>query len=93
MKKKGTIIKEEWIKDYVEKNGPVNILDVKFVDAYIDEFNPKHAIQPFGANKCKELGKMLSTLYNDNILNRSRISIHGLGYDYPNWVYVYEARQ
>ncbi|MBD8836204.1 hypothetical protein IFU39_00025 [Paenibacillus sp. CFBP 13594] len=93
MKKKETIVKEEWIKDYINKNGPVNILDVEFVDAYINEFNPNHVIQPFGANGCKELGKMLSTLYNDNILNRSRISIHGLGRDYPIWVYVYEMRQ
>lgn len=93
MKQKATVLKEEWLKDYINVNGPVNILDAEFVDAYINKFNPKHSIQPFGANGCKELGKMLSDLYKDNILDRSRISIHGLGRGYPNWVYVYEMRQ
>lgn len=90
MKQEKTIVKEEWIIDYIDKNGVVSILDAEFVDRYIEKFNPAHILQPYGAHTCRELGRMLSSLYKQFRLNRYKMSIHEMGDTYPNWVYMYD---
>ena len=84
--------KQEWWINYICKNKVVDMLNQPFVDAYIKEFNPKHVVMPWGANKCKELSVLLSDLYSQGILKRSTVGIPystaGLGF--PKWIYCYE---
>ena len=83
--------KIDWVRDWLKQNNtPVDILNSKFVDDYINEFNPsKVEILPFGANRCPELGKLLSWGYKNGYLNRGRVSISCKEVGFPNWIYVY----
>ena len=61
------------------------------MDAYIAKFNPKHIVMPWGANKCSELSRLLSSLYNQGILKRNTVGIpYSVGVGFPKWVYCYE---
>lgn len=82
--------KINWVIDWIEKNKTdVDILNSKFVDDYVNQFNAKVEILPFGPNRCLELGKLLSWGYKNGYLNRARISISCKGVGFPNWIYVY----
>lgn len=82
--------KEEWVLSYIGKYGPVDVLNTDFVDAYAAEFRPRVATQLYGANKCPELGRLLSRMYSGNVLKRFATGIPGLcGMGFPRWVYVY----
>lgn len=86
--------KKNWLMDYILKNGPVDILNEKFVDQYVDKFNAKHKVQMYGANKCPELSRNLSTLFKEGILTRSTIGVPDLwGMGFPKWVYVYDLHE
>lgn len=84
-------LKKEWVLKYFNTNDVVcvDILNRHFVDAYIVEFNPKYAVMPYGANKCSELGKLLSEMYHEGLLTRSTIGLANMYVGYPKWVYVY----
>ena len=68
----------------------VDVLDSAFVDAYADKTGAQVFIQPFGANTCRQLGRDLSKMYKNGLLERGRI---GLGFNwqhgFPKWVYSY----
>ncbi len=82
--------KIEWLKLYATNNGnQLDILNAKLVDEFSDKFECKVMIQPFGANKCKELAHTLSLAYKSNLLGRSIVSLHFHEVGFPNWVYVY----
>lgn len=86
--------KIEWILDWIrENNSPVDILNSKFVDDYVNHFNPTVEILPFGANRCPDLGRVLSWGYKNGYLNRGRISLFCKEVGFPNWVYVYNVNQ
>jgi len=85
--------KQDWILEYLKSNNHVDILNVKFVDAYIEKFNVKYAIQPYGANSCKELGILLSQMYHCNLLERFRIGLRGCDVSMPKWCYCYELKK
>lgn len=91
VKREKTIIKEEWVCDYIRERGAVDILNVEFVDQYIREFNPPHVSQPYGANTCKELNRLLSRMYKSGVLNRCAVGVSG-GIGFPKWVYCYDLR-
>lgn len=82
--------KEKWIINYIKNTniGSVDMLNEKFVDDYIEKFNPKHQVMPYGANSCFELSKLLSSMYQAGILNREAV---GLSWTpgFPKWIYHY----
>ena len=84
--------KEQWIIDFIDKEPTkcVDILNMKFVDSYIERFNPKHKVCMYGANKCKELSMLLGNMYKKGILSRCTMGVEGVGEGFPKWVYVYE---
>lgn len=83
----------EWVVDYAldksETTGSVDITNTKFVDAYIAKFNPTHVVQPFGANTCPQLGRVLSECHKRGRATRSTIGLHRMEVGFPKWVYVY----
>ena len=82
----------QWIMQQVEQRGPLNVLDDKFVDAYIREFSPPYRVKMFGANSCRQLGRDLSAMYRSALLDRSRIGLIGAEPGFPKWVWVYQLR-
>lgn len=89
---KDIVDKQYWVLNYIKSNQVVDMLNEQFVDDYIKEFNTKHIVMPWGANKCNELSKLLSSLYNQGILKRSAVGIpKEVGF--PNWIYCYELTE
>lgn len=87
-------LKQDWVKIYLsEEDGRVDVLNVLFVDKYIKKFNPKHYIMPFGANKCREIGRLLSEMYKKGMLERCRVGLHRMERGFPKWVYSYSLRR
>ena len=86
-------VKEKFIIDYLREHKFADIMNVDFVDKYTKAFNPKVVIQPFGANGCPELGRLLSSMYKGQILTRCSIGMSGLEVCFPKWVYVYELNE
>jgi len=90
--------KQEWILDFLEKRkttpyAQINVLDKYFVVEYIEKFNPdKVAYYFYGAPKCPEIGKLLSIMYNCNLLKRYRVGLSNMESGFPKWVYCYELR-
>lgn len=87
--------KQDWIIEYIKtsKLKHVDILDLEFVDAYINACQPKKIVfQPYGANTVPELGKYLSELYHSNILNRMSIGLTECYSGFPKWCYSYYIR-
>lgn len=85
--------KQEWVIEYLrEHKEGVDILNQDFVDKYIEKFNPKYAVQPYGANTCKQLNRLLSDMYHCNMLNRWVVGLSGIGMGFPKWVYVYTLK-
>lgn len=69
----------------------INVLDSDFMWSYIEEFNLKYAKwQPFGAPTCEEVGKLLSDMYKQNLLDRYIIGLSGMESGFPKWIYCYE---
>lgn len=85
--------KEDWVLQYIKTNKIVDMLNEKFVDEYIEQFNPKHSIQMWGANKCNELSKLLASLYKQGILKRNSIGTPLASSGMPKWIYVYELTE
>jgi hypothetical protein len=90
------IEKMNWIMHYIDnsKFKYVDIFDTEFVDAYIENCNPKKIIyQPWGANSVPELGRILSEMYHSNILNRGTIGLHYHEDGFPKWCYSYGIKE
>lgn len=83
--------KEQWIIDYINKEPTksVDMLHMHFVDDYINKFNPKYKVTCFGANNCKELSTLLSSMHKKGILSRFTMGIKG-GEGFPKWIYCYK---
>jgi hypothetical protein len=82
--------KLERVEEYLSKiDNRVDIGNSPFVDAYIKKFSPKHYIQPFGANKCPEIGRVLKAGYDRLLLNRARVGLSKMEPGFPKWVYTY----
>jgi len=82
--------KIEWILEYMEEHKYVSSVDTDFVNSFVDKFNPKIRIMNWGANKCRELNRLLAFGYKQGKFSRRAT---GLGinwmYGFPKWVYVY----
>lgn len=85
--------KQKWILENISKyDNHVDILNDKFVAAYIEQFNPKIKIQPYGANTCRELGRLLSEMYRCNLLERFTIGLSKSEVGAPKWCYCYTIK-
>ena len=81
-----------WIVGYLEAGGErrVDVLNRYFVDAYVDATRARAYVMPYGADKCPQLGRDLSSLAALGTLSRSRVSITGLaGQGFPKWIWSY----
>jgi len=83
--------KQAWVMEYVQRHGHVDVLNVHFVDAYIERFTPRKVIyQPYGAHKVPEIGRLLSNMFRANMLDRFPMGLQYLcGMGFPRWVYCY----
>ena len=87
--------KQKWIIDYLKRPGNfcISVMDTPAVDEYIEKFNPKHIIFPYGPNQCRDLGRQLSKMYRVGILERTTNGINDLmGHGYPKWFYAYNLK-
>lgn len=89
------LLRQEWILEHIKTNtiGTVNVLDSDFVAAYINATGAHRCIMAYGADKCPQLGKDLSALYNAGKLTRYITGIDGMGgMGFPRWVYSYSLK-
>lgn len=91
--------KEEWIIEYLKNKKSlafVDMLDLDFVNSFVEQFEEKYDDMTLGAVKCKELSKLLSTMYKKELLIRYPHGVRsGFNQDCrnnkaPKWVYSYE---
>lgn len=90
MENKGN--KKQWIIEYMQhnKNEFIDIVAENFVNAYINEFNPKIVEWYFyGTPKVPEIGRSLAELYKENKISRYRQYCRIWQDGYPKWFYVY----
>lgn len=87
----------DWILDYIANRsdgGVVDVLNMAFVDDYIEQFDAAHTIsKPHGAFRCAQLSRDLLALYKQGFLERFTVGLGGslnLFSKQPKWVYVYE---
>jgi hypothetical protein len=85
--------RHDWIaKKLTEMPGrSVDVVNSDFVDAYVEATGARHAVQPYGAAKCPQLGRDLSAMKRAGTLKRFRCGLQGMGgMGFPRWVWVYE---
>ena len=91
---KNLVEKIEWVKTYMtEVDSEVDVLNQKFVEAYVKAFNARVTVTNYGADKCPELGKVLSEGHRLGVFIRNRIGLSGMIEGFPRWVYVYEISE
>ena len=87
------IDRQDWIAKYMKgrrRDERFDICDAEFVDAYIEATEAPFGATNYGANKCPQLGRDLSAMFNDGVLKRERMGIDGMaGMGFPRWVYLY----
>lgn len=79
-----------WIREWIQKNGGVDVLNNDFVSAYVEATGASFEALGFGADRCRQLGRDLSVLFQQKSLQRSRVGLTAHYTGMPNWVYVYE---
>lgn len=85
--------KSQFVIDWLER-GPVDILNSEFVDSYIERFKPRHAIMTFGANRCPELSRLLSSMWTLSIIDRQAVGLSDGSWQpgFPKWVWSYSKK-
>ncbi|MCK5610544.1 hypothetical protein KAR91_52205 [Candidatus Pacearchaeota archaeon] len=79
----------DWLKKYIRDNDNCfDMLNVQFVDSFIDRFNVSHDSPFIGARHCPILGRFLTEAHSKGYLSRIVISLRE-GPGYPNWIYGY----
>jgi hypothetical protein len=72
------------------KDELIDIVAENFVNAYINEFNPKIVEwYPYGTPKVPEISRLLAELYKENKIRRYRQYCKIWQDGYPKWFYVY----
>lgn len=86
--------KKNWIIDYLQKHGYVDIFIEEFVNLYIKECNPKKIEQKvYGSQYVPELSRYLTELYKENVLQRYTIGLNYSNDGFPKWCYCYELNK
>lgn len=85
----------EWILDWIQKNGnqPVDVLNQKFSDDYLEKTKANFSAMFYGAHKCSQLGRDLSAMKKSGLLERFRVGIPMAGWGFPKWVYSYSVKK
>lgn len=86
--------RQQFILDYLREraafySATVDVLDSEFVDAYTATTSAPHDVMPYGANRCKMLGRDLSALHKAGLLDREVNGIFAGEWGMPRWVYTY----
>ena len=85
--------KLNWVIDYMKSISEyVDVMNADFVDEYIREFNPRHKVTNYGANKCQEIGRILKKGYDLGLFERKSVGIPLILSGFPKWVYVYKLK-
>lgn len=79
-----------WILEWIRKNGGADVLNTEFVSAYVEATGAPSEVLAFGADRCRQLGRDLSELFQLKRLQRFRVGLTEHYTGMPNWVYVYE---
>lgn len=85
--------REAWIYAYIKRRGvSVDVLYADFVDDYEEATGAKTVPQPFGACKCRQLGRDLGRMYKKGILTRwaSGLPSGDSSMGFPKWVWSYQ---
>ncbi|MEI6731140.1 MAG: hypothetical protein WCK90_00515 [archaeon] len=83
--------RQRWLVQHIQKTGRADVLDVPFVDAYVDANHVAFRPCAWGANKCATLGRDLAALEKMGALKRFRIGLGGnWAPGFPRWVWSYE---
>lgn len=87
--------KLKWLSEYMKENHRANVMDAHLVNAFSETFNADVKVMLYGADRCKELGKLLSLGYKKGLFKRNAVGLSGGGWHdgFPKWVYVYELCQ
>ena len=96
MPKKSKFFKKQWILEYMSQHTDecIDVLSENFVNAYINEFNPKILEwYLYGAPKVQELGRLLAELYKENKVSRCRHYCKIWQNGYPKWFYIYFLKE
>jgi len=92
--KMGKMQKQEWIYDYIKRNEYIDIFNAEFVDSYIKVCAPNTVYyQPYGAHTVPEIGRYLSEMYKNNLLERFRVPLAYQYSGFPTWCYVYHIKR
>lgn len=81
-----------FVLSWLSKPGNImcNVLDVAFVDEFVDATQANVDVMLWGANRCAYLSKTLAKMNADGLLSRDAV---GLGANwqpgFPKWVYAY----
>lgn len=85
--------RQEWILNYFlgKPGSSADVLDVTFVEAYVEATGAKFVPQRFGAAKCRQLGRDLGELHAANKLRRVALGLPAgdASMGFPKWVYHY----
>lgn len=87
-------VKLNWLVNWMKENQRADVMNSKLVDEYEEEFKPKVDVMIYGANRCKDLGRTLSTGHKLGLFKRSAVGLTNGAWNvgFPKWVYVYELR-
>jgi len=90
MKIEQKIQQEDFVFAYIRKNGNTSALDEQFHEEFFNRFGGARTKTNYGAQPSKQAMKMLANLYNQGVLERSRIGL-GVNWEpgFPRWVYAY----
>ena len=89
--------RRDWILEYIRKRTIstsyyVSVVDKDFVDGYAEATGAPCAVQFYGAAKCPQLGRDLSTMFQLGTLRRVCTGLgdmHSMGF--PAWVWNYKV--
>ena len=80
----------QWLLKWIEQNGPADAVNRYLVDEYVRDTGAKCIAMPFGADKCKQLGRDLGDMYRSGVLHRYPAGISDMSaMGFPKWVWSY----
>ncbi len=83
---------EEFIREYIARNGGVDVTDALFHDEFTEKFGGRQTFKNYGAMPNPLAMRWVKRLYEQGILERGIISLYAHEQGFPNWVYVYSLR-
>jgi len=99
MKRYSVDEKIQWIVEYIKDpykfaESRVDILNRDFVEEYINKFHPVYKPTMYGADKCRDLSRVLKIGYDRGIFDRKTCGVQGMwGLGFPKWVYSYNIKK